>query len=350
MLTVLLFFIVLSVLVLAHEFGHFWLAKRAGAKVEEFGLGFPPRIVKWRRGETLYSVNLIPFGGFVKIFGEDAAEQKEPGSFGLLSLGKRAQVIAAGVIMNFLLAAVLMMIVSGLGRPTLINEGNKALARDISIRILEVAPGSPAEVGGLKVGDKIVGADDVEEFQQFIEVNRGREINLSVERGSETLKFTLTPRKDMPEGEGPIGISLARIGIVSSPWWRAPWDGLVASVNLTIAIAVAIVQLLAGAITGQGFVANLSGPVGIASLTGEAARLGIVYLLQFTALLSINLAILNVLPFPALDGGRLVFLVYEKFRGRPVNKEFEHAVNMVGFALLMLLLVWVTWQDIVRIF
>jgi len=350
MLTVVIFFVVLSVLILAHEFGHFWLAKRAGAKVEEFGLGFPPRLIKWRRGETLYSINLILFGGFVKIFGEDAADIKEPGSFGLLSISKRAQVIAAGVIMNFILAAVLIMIVAGLGRPTIINESNKALARDISIYILDVSAGSPAETSGLKVGDKIVGYTTVEDFQRFIEENRGKKINLSVERGGEPRILQLTPRRDIPEGEGPLGISLAQVGIVSSPWWRAPWDGLVSAVNLTIAIAVAIVQLLAGVVTGQSVVANLAGPVGIASLTGEAARLGIVYLLQFTALLSINLAILNILPFPALDGGRLVFLLYEKFRGRPANKEFEHAVNMVGFALLILLLVWVTWQDIVRIF
>ena len=216
MLTVVIFFVVLSVLVLAHELGHFWLAKRAGAKVEEFGLGFPPRLIKWRRGETLYSINLILFGGFVKIFGEDAADIKEPGSFGLLPIGKRAWVIAAGVIMNFILAAVLMMIVAGLGRPTLINETNRGIARDISIQILEVTPVSPAAEAGLKLGDKII-ADNVEGFQQFIETNRGREINLSVERGGESLMFQLTPRQVAPEGEGPLGISLTEIGTVPSP-------------------------------------------------------------------------------------------------------------------------------------
>ena len=135
---------------------------------------------------------------------------------------------------------------------------------------------------------------------------------------------------------------------MSSPWWRALWDGLVTTVNLTIAIFVLIVQLLAGLFTGNSLLGNLAGPIGIATLTGDAARLGIVYLLQFTALLSINLAILNILPFPALDGGRLVFLVIEKIKGAPVKKEIEHAINLVGFALLLLLMIVVTWQDITR--
>jgi len=357
MVTLIIFFIVLSVLVLVHEWGHFVVARRAGVKVEEFGLGFPPRLFAWQRGETLYSINLIPFGGFVKIFGEDTADIKEKGSFGSIKIYKRAQVLVAGVIMNFLLAVVLLALVSGLGRPTIIDETNEAVAKDIGVQVLQVLPKTPAADANFKAGDKIEKAAirgeevvlaNVESFQEFVQNHQGEEIEVTVARREGVVTLLVTPRIDVPDGEGPIGISLARVGLVSSPWWRALWDGLVVTINLTITIFVLIVQLLAGLITGNSLVANLAGPIGIATLTGEAARLGLVYLLQFTALLSINLAILNILPFPALDGGRLVFLAIEKIKGRPVKKEIEQAVNLVGFALLLLLMIIVTWQDITR--
>ena len=359
MLTIIVFFIVLSVLVLVHEFGHFWTARKAGAKVTEFGLGFPPRLFSIKRGETVYSFNLIPFGGFVTILGENESEVKEEGGFGSLPIGKRAVVMAAGVFMNLVLAVVLMAVVSGIGRPTIIDDTNQHLAKEVGIQILQISPKSPADIAGIKAGDKVISASfageitnfsEVEELQEFINSHQGEAVGITVTRGSEEISFPLTPRLDVPEGEGAIGVLLAKIGFVSSPWWRAPWDGLVATVTLTGAIFVAIVKLLGGLITGQSLAANLAGPIGIANLTGEAARLGIVYLLQFTAILSVNLAILNILPFPALDGGRLVFLLFEKIKGRPIKKEIEHGVNFVGFALLILLMVWVTWQDILKFF
>ena len=185
MLTLIGFIIVLSVLVLAHEAGHFFVAKRAGVKIEEFGIGFPPKLFSFKRGETVYSFNLIPFGGFVKMFGEDESEVKEEGSFGSLTISKRAQILVAGVVMNFILAVVLMAIVSGMGRPAIVDDSNMAIAKDIGIQVLQVIPDAPADEAGILNGDKIIGATinqkefrvtEVEAFQEIIANNKGKEI------------------------------------------------------------------------------------------------------------------------------------------------------------------------------
>ena len=355
MLTVITFLIVLSVLVLVHEFGHFIVAKRAGARVEEFGLGFPPRLLSYRKGETLYSLNLILFGGFVKIYGEDDAEKREPGSFGALRIGKRAQVLAAGVIMNALLALVILSVISVIGRPTVLTDANRAHATDIAIHIVGVLPGGPAAEAGIKSGDRITGVispegtveiTQEEQVPEIIGRFQGESITLSIERGSETLDISLVPRENPPPGEGYLGIALAEVGTVRTSWYQAPVEAVATAYGL-IAVTVKVIALM---VSGGGNVAqNLTGPVGIATLVGDAARLGIIYLLQLTAFLSLHLAILNILPFPALDGGRLAFLAVEKLKGSPVTPDIERITHGIGFALLMLLILWVTWNDIARL-
>ncbi len=357
MLTIILFIIVLSVLVFVHELGHFITAKRAGVRIEEFSIGFPPRLWSTTRGETRYSIGAIPFGGWVKMYGEDESELNAPGSFGALSLGKRALVLAAGVLMNLLLAVVLMSVVAAIGQPSLITDENRAQARDAAVTVIGVAPDSPAQSAGIQPGDKIqkISADDAAtqtqeegEFVTFLQQHEGEEVQLDILRGDETVEITATLRESPGPDEGALGVALAPVGIIRAPLWLAPWEGIKNTVAMTAALGAALEQIGGNIGEGKGL-EGLSGPVGIATLTGDAARLGIVYFLQFTAFLSLNLAILNILPFPALDGGRLVFLLIEKVKGTPVTPKIEQWTHGLGFALLMLLIIWITFKDIARL-
>lgn len=360
MLTVIIFIIVLSVLIFVHEFGHFVVAKRAGMRVEEFGFGFPPRLFGIKRGETVYSVNLIPFGGFVKIFGEDGKNESDPRSFASAKAGVRAGVAAAGVAMNFLLAVFLLFVSNAVGlRVGLIDEAQTRQASDVKVQIIQVAPASPAEKAGLMVLDEIVGfkigeeelpIKSVSEVQDVVNQNLGREVTIILQSGREQREKILTPRLNPPAGEGALGISLATTGIIKYPWYQAIGRGLSDSVFVLEHTAVGYAAILKNLFTTGKAGAELSGPVGIAVITGQAARLGLTYLMQFVALISINLVILNIIPFPALDGGRLLFIGVEKLKGSPVPRRIENAVNAAGFALLVLLMIYITTKDIVRFF
>ncbi len=358
-MTILIFFIVLSVLVLAHEWGHFITAKRAGAKVEEFGFGFPPRLFSYKKGETVFSFNLIPFGGFVKIFGESGEHQNESGSFASLKISRRALITVAGVVMNIILAWVLLSVGNIIGRPEIIDDTNETIAKNINIQILEVTKGSPAEKAGLTSADQIQSASltgvtqiftNIDDFQKFISQNAGTEIKLNLKRGQEIIGVNIIPRKNPPAGEGALGVSLIKVGLVSTPWYLAFWQGAKDTWGLIGAIVSGLffffkTLFLEGRILGE-----IAGPVGIASLTGRAYQLGISYLIQLTAVLSVNLAILNILPFPALDGGRLILLAIEKIKGSPLNQKIEQSINTFGFVLLLGLMLFITWKDIVKLF
>ncbi|HZZ99131.1 MAG TPA: RIP metalloprotease RseP [Candidatus Paceibacterota bacterium] len=358
MVTAIIFIVVIGVLVLVHEFGHFIMAKRAGMKVEEFGFGFPPRIVGWKRGETIYSINWIPFGGFVKIFGEDG-EGQGPRSFASGTFWQRMGVIVAGVVMNFLLAAVLLMLVNGLGLRVGIADPHTPGVQDQRIEVLTVSPGSPADKAGLQSLDQLVGYrqdgsliefDSVESLQSAVNNHSGQPIVLEIKRGSETLDKTLIPRVNPPPDQGAIGISLAMTGVVSYPWYEAIWRGVVDAWILTENTVIGYWTLLKTLIVHGKLAADVSGPVGIATLTGQAARVGINYLLQFVALISVNLAVLNIVPFPALDGGRALILVIEKIKRSPVNRNAEMWVNMIGFYVLIAFMIYITYNDIAKLF
>lgn len=360
MLTLIIFIAVLGVLVLVHEFGHFFMAKRAGMKVEEFGFGFPPRLFSYRPkgSETTYSINWIPFGGFVKILGEDQEDNKrDPRSFSNKSIGARSSVIVAGVVMNLILAFGLLSIGGTIGLRQGLGGEVPANARDLKVQIGEVAAGSPAAEAGLRPLDEIVGfqvdgrqiqVKDVETVQKIVNENRGRTLMMNLRRGTELLDKNIVPRVDPPPGQGAMGVSLFLTGVIKYPWPQAIYRGALHTFYLTTGTLEGFARLIGNAFIGKAPGEELSGPVGIAQVTGQAARVGWAYLLQFVALLSVNLAVLNIIPFPALDGGRLLFLFIEKVKGSPLSRKAEQLANAIGFYLLILLMIYVTTKDILK--
>jgi len=364
--TIIIFILVLSVLVFAHELGHFWTARRLGVKAEEFGLGFPPRIAGWQfkagrvyfiRGRrqlseaesergTVYSLNWIPIGGFVKIKGENGEGANDQDSFAAKKIWKRALILSAGVIMNIFLAFVLFSACFMIGAPEASNNQGQ-------IQIEEVVEKSPAAAAGLKAGDIISQIDQksfskISEVQDFINQKKDQNLDVEIKRGREILQFDIKP--EVKDGRGLIGVGLGQIDIVRYPWYQALWEGFKYTFSVLWLIIVAFIELLKNLVTGHSVGNAVGGPVQIARMTGDVARIGLVYLLNFTALLSLNLAVINFFPFPALDGGRVLFLIIEKIKGRPVKREFETALHNLGFILLMMLVVWVTIKDILRIF
>ncbi|TSC91922.1 MAG: hypothetical protein CEN90_37 [Parcubacteria group bacterium Licking1014_17] len=357
MLTVIIFIIVLGVLVFVHEFGHFITAKRAGMKVEEFGFGFPPRIFGVKKGETLYSINWIPLGGFVKIFGEGDPELKESRSFYAGTKLNRSVVVVAGVVMNVILAFILLSLVNFIG----VRKGidNVAAAKDVSIEIVTVALNSPASAAGLMDMDEILGFKEngssikiptLESVQKYIKSHGGSEITMVIKRDGEILDKKITPRVNPPSGEGATGIVLVQVGTVKYSLGKSIIEG-VRETGLTyyytaVGYATVIKNVF---VTGKPGV-ELTGPVGIAVYTGKVARMGFVYLLQFMALISINLAVLNIIPFPVFDGGKLLFIIVEALRKKPLPRKVEYGINAVGFVLILVLMVYVTTKDIFKFF
>lgn len=357
MITAIIFIIVLGVLVFVHEAGHFFMAKKSGMKVEEFGFGFPPRIWGVKKGETTYSMNWIPFGGFVKILGEDGADTS-PRSFNSKGTLTRSLVIIAGVVMNVVLAMVLLAIVNTSGlRVGLVDDSIDA--RDIQVQILQVAKDGPASQADIRLLDSIValksGSDELEvnridDIQKFINEHRGSEVTFTIQRGNQLLEKTVEARIDPPPGEGSTGITLVKTGLVSYPWYESIWRGVYDGGRLTYATAFGYGTIIKNLIVDGDAGVEISGPIGIAVLTGQASQSGINYLLQFVALISINLAIINIIPFPALDGGRLLFIIIERIKGSPVNKKIEGMVNAAGFALLIILMLYITTKDVLKFF
>jgi len=370
-LTIITFIIVLSLLVFVHELGHFMVARKFGLKPKEFGFGFPPRLwgiyknkdgrwktVKGKREvkdavDTIYSINWIPMGGFVNI-GEDEDGGDDPNHFANRPIWQRATILSAGVSMNVILAAILIIIGLMIGLPQVIEDiDSRAQVSDRRIQIVQVLPDSPAASAGIQLGDIIVSINDnqfdgYEGLQQFVDERTGQELSYKIKRGKEELVIQITPEIMEETGRGGIGIAITETGIVKYPWYLAISEGIKTTFFLIWAIIIAFYELIKGLIMGQGVNTQLAGPVGIAALTGQVARMGLIYVMQFTALLSINLAIINFAPFPALDGGRILFLFIEKIKGSPVKRELETAIHNIGFALLMLLVLIVTFRDITK--
>ncbi len=358
MFTLIVFLVVIAILVLSHEFGHFIVAKMRGIRVDEFGFGFPPRVIGKKFGETVYSLNLLPFGGFVKIYGEDALEESaDPRNFSSRSIATRFWIIFAGVAMNFLVAYFLFSIGHAVGLPTAVDDDTRAGASDIRVQIVEVVAGSPAAQAGLLPGDTIaalqyagerVRVTTSAEVQTFVAAHVSEEITVELTRGAEMRLVALVPRRNPPPGEGALGSAMIRVGIVAAPWYRAPWEGAKTTLYTTLAVGQGLFTFFKNLATGN-VIGEVAGPVGIARVAGDAGRLGFVYLLQLTALLSVNLGILNLLPIPALDGGRILFLLIEKIRGTPVSARISQLTHAIGFAVLILLMLFITYRDIVKI-
>lgn len=368
MVTLIIFIIVLGLLVFVHELGHFLVARWSGMQVDEFGFGFPPRLfgvyrtAKGKRrfafgprtpddaATTVYSLNVIPLGGFVKIVGENNDAPDNPNSFGKKSFTRRLGTLLAGVLMNALLGWVLLSTAFALGVPWVIDEhtsldsGAKLTAPVVTI--LDVSANSPAEKGGLRMGDTIDAINgqsfgSIPDVQVYIRERKGGEFTFTVRRGGEVRQLKVASNGNPPPGEGPTGIALGMVGKLS----YSPVKAVVMGAKETGAQLRSIVAGLRQLVTGHVSLGQVGGPVKIAQLTGQASKLGLVYLVQFSAFLSLNLAVLNALPIPALDGGRVLFLIVEKLRRRPNNPRIEQTVNAVGFLALLFLMVLVTIND-----
>ncbi len=359
-LTLIIVFISFVVLIILHELGHFLMAKKFGVRVEEFGLGFPPRLFGKKFGETVYSINLLPFGGFVKIYGQEESVD-HPRSFSTKPIYQRALIILGGVISFWIISAILLSVVMAIGVPTMIEDEENHNLVNPKVQITAVAPDSPAEKAELKIGDIIrelkfqeeqLKIDKVGQVQEFTQAYKGGEIILTIQRGEETFDISLIPRVSPPENEGPMGIALARTALKSYPWYQAPVRGIIATGNLTLITVMGWGKLIASLFQGKGVPSGIEvrGPVGIFELFIIVKGLGISYFLQFIAMISVSLALINILPIPALDGGWLLFLAIEKLKGRPLNQKIVRNVSLIFFFLLIALMILVIIKDIMRIF
>ncbi|MEX1026640.1 MAG: site-2 protease family protein [Candidatus Paceibacterota bacterium] len=369
-MTIVYFIIILALLILVHEFGHFVVAKATGMRVDEFGLGFPPRVLRlFKKNETEYTLNLLPIGGFVKIFGENYDDANDPGaqeserSFVSKARHKQALVLVAGVTFNMVFAWLLISLGFMIGLPTPVDYDTRGDVVNPQLMITTVAPGSPADRVGLKSGDVIVGLDSSarslggalegpispENVTSFIQAHPDDELTFTVERGRQVVTVQAEPEPDIIEDGEAVGITMGLIGTLRLPPHQALWQGYLTTGQLTNAVAVGIVTFIYEAFTGAADYAQVAGPVGIVGLVGDASVLGFVYLLQFTALISVNLAIINLVPFPALDGGRLVMVAIEAVKRSPINPQIANTLNVVGFVLLLLLMVAVTYNDIINL-
>jgi regulator of sigma E protease len=357
--TILLFLALLSVLVLGHELGHFIAARKAGMKVDEFGLGFPPRLWAWKRKSGMeISVNMIPLGGFVKIKGEGGDDDvAATDSFASKSIPRRFVVLIAGVAMNFVMAFVIFTVGFLVGIPAVTDTapsnspiaGGEFTVTNEGVTVFEVLKDSPAEVAGIQLGDKIGSIDDavyMDSEAARVALAPGMTHEVVLQRGGEEVTVQVTPSYIESIGHEAVGISLLKTGTVHFPWYEAPWRGIKQTVASTGDIFAALGGLIANIFTHKSVGAAVSGPIGIAVVTGQVAKMGFAHILQFAAMLSLNLAVLNVLPIPALDGGRIGFLLIEAIRRKKGSVRFESTVHALGFALLMLLVVFVTFKDI----
>ena len=346
-LSAVLFLVALSLMVLAHELGHFILAKRAGVRVEEFGFGFPPRLFVLKRGETEYSINLIPLGGFCRMLGEE--DPTSTRSFAAASKRWRIAILAAGAIMNLVLAALLFSGAFAVGWPT---------ATQTEVKTAKVFPDSPAEKAGLQAGDVVlsVGGQPVAsatDIRPRMQENLGKETSVVVRRDSTDVPLTLVPREVWPKDQGPVGISVGdsptKVELVSYPIWDALVMGTRRAGEVVMLTLYVPVMILRGQLPLE--LARPVGPVGMYQVTAQAAAESVTSgwwfpFLSVAALLSAGLGVANLFPIPGLDGGRLLFVIIEAIRGRRVSPEREAFIHMLGLGLVVSLVLVVTYWDI----
>ncbi|MEX0917706.1 MAG: site-2 protease family protein [Candidatus Paceibacterota bacterium] len=364
-MTILIFFAVLFVLILVHELGHFIVAKWTGMRVDEFGIGFPPRLFGYRIGETIYSLNLLPIGGFVRIFGENFSdpeleeEGREKRSFTDKNKWAQAAVLSAGVAMNILLAWALFAGVLMMGVPTVVDEDEASA--DAQLVIADVLQDSPAAKERIPVGATVrslaVSGEERTDlspsrFSAFMSEHSDEEVTITYEASGEIHTATVTPTTGViPDSadQPAIGVAVSLIDTVRYPVWSALVEATYMTGNMLVMITVGISSLLIDAVTLSADLSQVAGPVGIVGMVGEAAEFGLASLLMFTAIISLNLAIINLLPVPALDGGRLLFVAIEAVIRRPLDPVWAGRANAIGFTILILLMLAVTFNDVLRI-
>jgi regulator of sigma E protease len=364
MLIIILVIIGLSLLILGHEAGHFFVAKLFGLKVDEFGIGFPPRIAAKKFGDTEYSINWLPFGGFVRISGERgefegiSPEEGSPG-IGVAAQAatpqpvmtdadkarlfynqpawKKSAIVLAGVVMNFILGWLLITAVFIVGVPqTLVISGTEA--------------GSPAATAGIQAGDVVKGYTDSQSFINYVNANKGQPITFTIIRNNKDVTYTITPRVNAPADQGALGVALEEGGAARENPFKALWDGLEDAAIISWLTLQAFYELLKQIFVHASIPADVVGPVGIFGIAEETGKIGLTYLLQFLGIISINLMIVNCIPFPALDGGRFLMVIVEKIKGSAMPYKVEAWINGVGFALLLLLMLVLTVRDIHGLF
>lgn len=366
-MSVIIFFIVLAVLVLVHEFGHFLFAKKFGIRVDEFGLGFPPKIWGRKYGETEYTLNWIPFGGFVRIFGENPDSDSLQGPDAKRAMvnkprWQQAIVLFGGILFNFIFAWILISFAFFSGVPASREdyaEYNQHIT-DTRIAITQVNSSSPAEKSGIKAGDSILkitaGSIIVEGDALTIAVIKdtltrsGNPVEMHLRRGGADTSVTVIPEKGIIEGKYGIGIAMEDVGTLELPAHLAVYEGGKFTLHMIAGVATGLWDLIAGIAKGKPDLSSISGPVGIAGLVGDAAKLGITYLFMFTALISINLGVINLVPFPALDGGRLFVLLIEAIRRKPLQPRVINRMNTIGFVILLAIMLLVTFKDLFKYF
>jgi len=388
MTTIILFLLILGLLVVVHEWGHFITARKSGMKVHEFGFGYPPRafgfyrdpvtkkiIWIWGKGKsslkktvsgdeqqdefpaTLWSFNWLPLGGFVRIKGENGEEAGDNDSFQYHKAWKRIMVLVAGVTMNFILAVAILGFGFMIGLPTDLSQGvdaNAIIVEEAGVLVQQVNADSPADSAGVQFGDVIkhIGDMDIKtvaDVHTILENKVGETLTLRVQRGNELVDMTIIPEAVEGQSRAILGVAIAEAGVVRYPWYIALYKGLFAATFGLINIFVAFYFLIKNLILGHGLLFDIAGPVGIATVVGQSAKLGFNYVLNITAMLSLSLTAINILPIPALDGGRVLFIIIEKIIRKPVPMKYEQIAHTIGFVLLMLLVVVVTWRDVVRI-
>jgi regulator of sigma E protease len=337
--TVIAFVFVLGLLVIVHELGHFATARMVGMGVREFGVGFGPKLGSKKYGDTVYSIGIVPLGGFVKIAGMDPDEEQDEKSYGSKPIWARMLVIAAGSLMNFVLPVLLFFIVilgAGIDQPS-------------EAPILgNVFANKPAAVAGLLPGDRILTVDGQKmnvwmDFVNIIRTNANKEVVITYERAGSVGTIKVVPEYDAKAGRGVIGV-MPQI----NKYKPGPFEAIGLAFKQTFTVGAAVVGGLVQMIVGQA-PADVAGPIGVAQMTGEVAKMGFLPLLQFAAFLSINLGFINLLPVPVLDGGHLVTLAVEAIRGKPLGRDKLQLIQMIGFILLMGLMLLATFKDILRL-
>jgi regulator of sigma E protease len=347
-LTALTFFLVLSILVFIHELGHFALAKWIGVAVEEFGFGLPPRIFGKKIGKTIYSLNWLPIGGFVKLSGEDEDPKRlnlaKQGStlkkfFWFRSKKERAAILIAGVVMNFLLAVGITAY--------LLTDG--VMEPSGRVHVEKVQPGTPAEIAGLVPNDIIKPFHTAKDLIETTKTHAGTPVVLTVLRDGKEMTLSLTPRKDPPPGEGAMGVVVSDLEKKTYSLGEAPFKAVEINLSRASQMLVSLGGTVWRLVTLQPLRADVAGPIGIAQVTGEVVKYGFRAVLELMSILSLNLAVLNILPFPALDGGRLAFVFLEKIFGRRIKPAFERSTHQIGMLILFILILLVSFNDILRL-
>ncbi len=363
-LTILIVIISLILLMSLHELGHFLLAKKFGIAIEEFGVGYPPRIWGKKIKGTIYSINWLPLGAFVKILGEDDNTEKSKGSFASKPIWQRVLVLLGGVVSFWVIAFLIISFLAGFsGVPTSVPDSFSGSGKEMPrVQIFSVAKNSPAEMAGIKAGDTIqelriknqesgISTNKVVEIQTFIGNHKGEEISFSLQRGDKTLEVSATPRVSPPKGEGAMGVALVRVANMQVAWYKSPWIGLKITALQTKEIPIQWYEIIKKKINKEKTPeVQFIGPVGLGHIMTQAMQQGAGNYFMLVAIISIYLAFFNLLPIPALDGGRLLFLVIEAIKRKPVKPEVEQKITAVFFVALILIGLVFTFQDIRRLF